>query len=208
MTYPKLTKIQQPYIIQMTNKVIFGIILFLILLILSTTIIYQYIFNNYLTPKATFECPIDRKYNLEDEHKKQRLTEKIVKKYKTDWQYTRNIVELAFIYTENVDFLNPEDVLAIASVESGFNQFAKSRVGAEGLMQVLPTSAYTDYNRYHPTINIANGVKVLKDYYRMTGNINKAFEMYNVGPGNMRKGIRNPEYVMKVNKNLEWLKSS
>lgn len=203
------TKIPKLYTIQMTQKVIFGICAAVILTILAGTITYNYVFNNWLQPKQTFECPIGVSYKLEDEHKKQRLTQKIIQRYHTEYQYTKNIVEYAYIYSKNTKFLTPEIILAVIATESSFRQYAVSKAGAEGLTQVLPQYAKYDWDRFHPAINIANGVDNLKEQYRLANNnLQKAIMLYNVGYTNFKRGVRNREYVAKVNKNLEWLKSS
>lgn len=66
--------------------------------------------------------------------------------------------------------LEPTLILAIMAVESSFNPFAQSAVGAQGLMQVM-TKVHTDKYRdfgghfaaFDPVANLRVGVKVLKE---------------------------------------------
>mgnify|MGYP003609713781 FL=1 len=66
--------------------------------------------------------------------------------------------------------LDPTLILAVMAIESRFNPFAQSSVGAQGLMQVL-TRVHTDkYERvggklaaFDPVTNLRVGVKVLQD---------------------------------------------
>ena len=66
--------------------------------------------------------------------------------------------------------LDPTLILAIMAIESGFNPFAQSPVGAQGLMQVM-TKVHTDkYENFggklaafDPVTNLRVGVKVLQE---------------------------------------------
>ncbi len=66
--------------------------------------------------------------------------------------------------------LDPTLILAIMAVESSFNPFAQSSVGAQGLMQVM-TKIHTDkyehfgghFAAFDPVTNLRVGVKVLQE---------------------------------------------
>ncbi|HEY8905227.1 MAG TPA: lytic transglycosylase domain-containing protein [Rhodoferax sp.] len=72
--------------------------------------------------------------------------------------------------------LDPTLILAVMAVESGFNPFAQSQVGAQGLMQVM-TSVHRDkyqsfggrFAAFDPLANLQVGVKVLQDCIRAAG---------------------------------------
>ena len=65
--------------------------------------------------------------------------------------------------------LSPELVLSIIEVESGFDRYAVSRAGAQGLMQVMPfwkeEIGRPDDNLIHPDTNLRYGCHILHYYF-------------------------------------------
>lgn len=86
--------------------------------------------------------------------------------------------------------LDPTLVLAVMAIESGFNPFAQSPVGAQGLMQVM-TAAHRDkfdsfggkLATFDPVTNLRVGVKVLQDCIARAGSIEGGLRFY-VGAAN------------------------
>lgn len=82
--------------------------------------------------------------------------------------------------------LDPLLVLAVVTVESGFNPFAESVFGAQGLMQIIPkyhhdkiTADKGNAALFDPNENIRVGAQILKDYLRITGgNLELALQSY------------------------------
>lgn len=87
--------------------------------------------------------------------------------------------------------LDPTLILAVMAIESGFNPFAQSHVGAQGLMQVM-TRIHSDKYQgfggqlaaFDPVSNVRVGVKVLKDCIVRGGSVERGLQLY-VGAGNM-----------------------
>lgn len=87
--------------------------------------------------------------------------------------------------------LDPTLILAIVAIESGFNPFAQSPVGAQGLMQVM-TSVHSDkYSHaggnlaaFDPITNLRVGVKVLQECIGRAGSIEGGLRYY-VGAANI-----------------------
>ncbi len=96
--------------------------------------------------------------------------------------------------------VDPLLITAVMKVESNFDPNAKSKKGAIGLMQIMPSTAkelsekylnMKDFNEdklYDPQYNIMIGVfyiKILSDMFN--NNINLVLASYNAGLGNVQK---------------------
>ena len=86
--------------------------------------------------------------------------------------------------------VDPTLILAIMAIESSFNPFAQSPVGAQGLMQVMTRVHDDKYERFggilaafDPVTNLRVGVQVLKECIARAGSVEAGLRYY-VGAGN------------------------
>jgi len=93
--------------------------------------------------------------------------------------------------------VNPMLVRALIQVESKFRPTARSRKGAMGLMQLMPSTAreYNVRNPFEPKANIEAGIKHLKTLIdRFGSSIELGLAAYNAGPGAREKFNGVPPY--------------
>lgn len=87
--------------------------------------------------------------------------------------------------------IDPALILAVVAIESRFNPFAQSSVGAQGLMQVMTrvhTKKYENFGgnlaAFDPVSNMRVGVLILKEYIRSSGSVEGGLKYY-VGAANL-----------------------
>lgn len=97
--------------------------------------------------------------------------------------------------------LDPTLILSVMAVESGFNPFAQSPVGAQGLMQVMTRVHSDKYESFggklaafDPLTNLRVGTKVLQECIERAGSLEGGLRYY-VGAANLPD---DGGYAMKV----------
>lgn len=93
--------------------------------------------------------------------------------------------------------LNASLVKAVIKAESNFDPFAVSKVGAQGLMQLMPGTAAEMRVRdaFDPGQNIAGGTQYLYKLLRLyKDDLDLALAAYNAGPGTVAKHGGVPPY--------------
>ncbi|GAB7562066.1 lytic transglycosylase domain-containing protein [Methylobacillus methanolivorans] len=80
--------------------------------------------------------------------------------------------------------LDPQLVLALIHVESAFNKYAVSSVGARGYMQVMPfwvkAIGASEHNLFHMRLNLRYGCTILRHYLDIEkGDLYRALGRYN-----------------------------
>jgi soluble lytic murein transglycosylase-like protein len=108
----------------------------------------------------------------------------IARRYRVAQEPVSELVKAAFDTGREVG-LDPLLLLAVMAIESGFNPYAESGVGAKGLMQVMST-VHSDKFRYfggqsaalEPLANIKVGAIVLKDCIARGGSLPGGLRLY------------------------------
>ena len=122
------------------------------------------------------------------------------KKYRVAPEPISALVAEAYEIGQKVK-LDPTLILAIMAVESGFNPFAQSSVGAQGLMQVMTKIHVDKYElfdghraAFDPLSNLRVGVAGLQECIRRAGSVEGGLRYY-VGAANIED---DGGYAMKV----------
>lgn len=93
-------------------------------------------------------------------------------------------------------------VFAVINVESGFRKNAKSNKGAQGLMQILPSTAkelskkcgIQDFDLFDEKDNITLGTFYLSTLIKRFDDLTTALCAYNAGPSKVETWLKNKEY--------------
>lgn len=114
----------------------------------------------------------------------------LAKRYRVAPEPVGRLVQEAWEVGSRVG-VDPTLILAIMAVESSFNPFAQSSVGAQGLMQVMTRVHDDKYERFggilaafDPISNLRVGVQVLKECIARAGSVEGGLRYY-VGAANL-----------------------
>lgn len=141
-----------------------------------------------------------------DQQKVASLSRHIQRRYQVSEHRASQIVQEA-VHNGKRHQLEPELILAIIAVESTFKERAVSRVGARGLMQVMP-GAHShkireiggSHELFDPAKNIHVGSRILVKYLDShSGNLRKALLSYN---GSLGSRSSFPERVLRIYRDL------
>lgn len=108
----------------------------------------------------------------------------LARRYRVAGDVTGNLVRAAYSTGKEVG-LDPLLLLAVMAIESGFNPYAESTVGAQGLMQVM-SKVHRDKLDYfggpeaalHPLANIKVGALILKECIARGGSLAGGLRLY------------------------------
>jgi soluble lytic murein transglycosylase-like protein len=93
--------------------------------------------------------------------------------------------------------VDPALVRAVIETESNWNPAARSNKGAQGLMQLIPTTAmrFGVNDAFNPKQNVEAGVRYLRTLLeRYNGNLDLALAAYNAGEGAVDRAHGIPSY--------------
>ncbi|MDF0604491.1 lytic transglycosylase domain-containing protein [Neisseriaceae bacterium TC5R-5] len=127
-------------------------------------------------PRLVFDDPRDAQAWLRE--MSQRLQTRIPD------QWARERLLTAIQYEASRAGLDPQLVLGLIQVESGFKKYAISNAGARGLMQVMPfwvrNIGAPQHNLFDLTTNLRYGCTILRHYLDIErGNLFRALGRYN-----------------------------
>jgi len=153
--------------------------------------------HNALAPEAQrgLACPgpaeaatVPLETLAEPDPEQRALIDHLSRRFTIATQAAERVVEAAY-HAAHAAALDPLLLLAVIAVESRFNPFAESPMGAKGLMQIIP--------RYHrdkfaelggeaavlePEANIQAGAQILQEYVHRTGSLEAGLQFYNGAP--------------------------
>jgi soluble lytic murein transglycosylase-like protein len=108
----------------------------------------------------------------------------LAKKYRVASDATDMLVSAAYVTAKDIK-LDPLLILSVMAIESGFNPFAESPVGAQGLMQVMSKVHHEKFEELggvkaalNPVANIKVGSLILKDYVTRGGSVEAGLKLY------------------------------
>ncbi|MBA4707366.1 lytic transglycosylase domain-containing protein [Aquitalea aquatica] len=149
-------------------------------------------------PRLVFDTPQEGQAWLAE------MSRRLQKRIPDSWMRERLLTTIQYEATRAG--LDPQLVLGLIQVESGFNKYAISPVGARGLMQVMPfwvrQIGNPQHNLFELTLNLRYGCTILRHYLDIErGSLYRALGRYNGSLGR-------PEYPNLVigawKKNWAW----
>jgi len=118
------------------------------------------------------------------------VTNWLSKRYRVAGDATDMLVSAAYLTARDIK-LDPLLILAVMAIESRFNPFAESPMGAQGLMQVMSKVHHDKFQELggvkaalNPVANIKVGSLILKEYVTRGGSVEAGLKSY-VGAAEM-----------------------
>jgi Transglycosylase SLT domain len=123
-------------------------------------------------------------------HQQAAVAQWLSRRYRVAPEPVSRLVQEAWLVGQKAG-LDPTLILAIMAIESSFNPFAQSAMGAQGLMQVM-TKVHDDkyepfggnHAAFDPVTNLRVGVQVLKECIKRAGSLEGGLRYY-VGAANL-----------------------
>ena len=113
-----------------------------------------------------------------------RIASYLAKKYRVAGDAVESIVSASYVAGRDIG-VDPHLILAVMAIESRFNPFAESVMGAKGLMQVIPKYHMDKFEAHggleavlDPVANIRVGAAILKDYVTRFGGVEAGLKAY------------------------------
>jgi soluble lytic murein transglycosylase-like protein len=138
----------------------------------------------------------------------ERVIKWLSRRYRVAADATNMLVSAAYLTAQDIK-LDPLLILSVMAIESRFNPFAESPVGAQGLMQVMSKVHHEKFQKLggiqaalNPVANIKVGAQILKEYVRRGGSVEAGLKMY-VGAAAMETDLGYGSKVLAEYKRLK-----
>lgn len=173
---------------------------------LTSLVTYGIIIESFSIPRGCMVTPLNKPKMAQNDTQMDELVEKVKIIYKVPLAKAERIVNLASVHTMPGKFPSPQLMIAIAKIESNFDENAVSSAGAKGTFQVMDKNQ-TGSDAFS---NAYDSVQLLKEYYsQLNGNLKLTLMAYNMGITKVLSGkAKNHKYAEDVKKELDKLKSS
>jgi soluble lytic murein transglycosylase-like protein len=137
----------------------------------------------FLTPLVHPETKAAPRLDNTSPAQTEALRNYISRKYKVAYDATSVLVNTAYRVGRDLK-IDPLLLLAVIAVESRYNPFAESSVGAQGLMQVMTSVHQSKFDAFgkkgalDPVANIRVGAGILKDCIKRRGSVTGGLACY------------------------------
>ncbi|NUU01921.1 lytic transglycosylase domain-containing protein [Herbaspirillum robiniae] len=143
-----------------------------------------------VAPAATPQLSAEERQLLGTPRQQKLVTDWLAKRYRVASDAADMLVSAAYLTARDIK-LDPLLILSVIAIESRFNPFAESPMGAQGLMQVMSKVHHDKFQdlggikaALNPVANIRVGSQILKEYVTRGGSVEAGLKTY-VGAAEM-----------------------
>ena len=133
----------------------------------------------------------------------QRVRDYVAKRYRVSTRVLEPVLATAETSGRSLG-IDPLLIVAVMAIESSFNPFAESHMGAQGLMQVIPRFHMDKIGEgqgedalFDPQLNVQVGTRVLQEGLRRFGSMQAALQYYGGATSDPNASYANKVFAMK-----------